>query len=239
MEFPNWINDLFDDSHIQHQQQHGSVFNPPECEKYLELCKKTTGQAGCQLWHDERKTRLTASRIHSIVHARESSTRKNYFFCSPPSNLPNFIYGNENESEARKKYEQVTGNVVFQVGLMVKSNQSYLSASPDGLFVDVFTGEVSVLEIKCPISARDSDQIHVRYIDERGKLKKEHPYYSQIQTQLYVSCCRVAHLFVYSPRDFKIVVVPIDHLFLGSLIPRAEQIYFSEFLPVIKLNGAT
>jgi len=237
MEFPTWISSLFDDSHVQQQQQHGNVFNVPEREKYLELCKNTTSQAGCALWHAERKTRITASRIHSIVHARESSTRKNYFFCSPPSNLPPFIYGNETEPVARKKYEQVTGNVVHQVGLMVKSNQSWLSASPDGLFLDAKTNEVSVLEVKCPFSSRDSRTLQVNYIDQRGKLKKNHSYYSQIQTQLYVAGCRVCHLFVYSPRDYKIVVVPIDHFFLSSIIHRSEHIYFSEFLPVIKMNG--
>ena len=78
------------------------------------------------------------------------------------------------------------------------ASQGWLS--PDGLLV-FRNGEQAQLQIKCPISCSDS-KISVPYL-EISNLKKGHPYYTQIQIQLYCCEVKIAVLFIYSENDYK------------------------------------
>jgi hypothetical protein len=70
-----------------------------------------------------------------------------------------------------------------------------------------------ILEIKCPISCKDSE-INVDYIDSDGKLKTNHAYYTQIQILLYVTCAKTCHFFVFSSCDYKLIIVHYDANYL-------------------------
>ena len=121
-------------------------------------------------------------------------------------------YGLKTESVARKSYQSLTNNKVFEVGLIVKANQQWLSCSPDGLFLDS-CGNLAVLEIKCPSSCKDG-KIKVDYIDKNEKLVPTHSYYSQIQIQMYITGAKNCHFFVYSHSDHKLIIVKYDESFL-------------------------
>ena len=91
---------------------------------------------------------------------------------------------------------------------------------------------LGVLEIKCPSSCKDKP-IYVEYLDFLGRLKKTHTYYTQVQIQMYVTGLQLAHLFVYSSKDYKLVSIPFDEAFLKATIPHLEQLYFKECLPTL------
>ncbi|KAL4107804.1 hypothetical protein QTP88_018094 [Uroleucon formosanum] len=61
-------------------------------------------------------------------------------------------YGREMETKARQKFEQLSKEKVYENGLIIDPEFPFLAASPDGLI-----GEHYLLEIKCPYSARDSN----------------------------------------------------------------------------------
>jgi hypothetical protein len=59
-------------------------------------------------------------------------------------------YGQCNEKHAREIFEEEFSMSVVSCGLFVHEEYSFLGASPDGLI-----DEDSIIEIKCPFSARD------------------------------------------------------------------------------------
>ena len=86
------------------------------------LCLKTVKQ-NTDLWRNERKIRITSSCVHKIYGAKKDDTWLKYFKDNKSiENVTAIGYGIQMESEARRKYENVTGNTVFIPGLCVKTD---------------------------------------------------------------------------------------------------------------------
>ncbi|CAI6359447.1 unnamed protein product [Macrosiphum euphorbiae] len=60
------------------------------------------------------------------------------------------------EDTARKKFETLTNFKVLNCGLFIDKDKPFLAASPDGL-----VGDTALLEIKCPLSTKDTIGIQV------------------------------------------------------------------------------
>jgi hypothetical protein len=110
-------------------------------------------------------------------------------------------YVTDIENTAKEHSSQVTGNSVFDSGLVLKHSQSWLCASPDGSLEDAKT----CIEIKCPSSCENS-KISVNYLKNRT-LSPSHPYFTQVQLQMYVSNAKLCHFFVFSEADFVLIEV--------------------------------
>jgi len=122
-----------------------------------------------QRWFIERKLRITASKAHKILNASKSEPQLKYFFESPPLTA-SMAYGTAIEKKAKVHYSQVTGNIVFDSGLIVKHFQSWLCASPDGFLEDAKTN--TCIEIKCPSSCENS-KISGNYL-KKGSICPSH-----------------------------------------------------------------
>jgi len=48
----------------------------------IRVCNETIGQSLTKTWYKVRKHRISASKVHEIVHAKTSSMRLKYFFQS-------------------------------------------------------------------------------------------------------------------------------------------------------------
>ena len=179
-------------------------------EDRLRLCQLTLNQSSSKLWHQERKKRITASQAHKIVRAKSHRTVLKYFF-EEPAFHKNLIYGRETEPKAKTKLSEILPAQIFDIGLVSKQGQPWLAASPDGLIL-FENGTQALLEVKCPSSCCNQE-ISVPYI-ENSTLKKNHPYYTQIQIQLYCCEMELAILFVYSNKDYKVLEVKKDTEFL-------------------------
>ena len=180
-------------------------------ENCFDICKSTVAQSSSPKWFLERKLRITASKGHFIANGRRTETRIKYFLTKLKDN-ENLLYGREQEPFAKNKFQELTQAKLVNVGLVVKPNQPWLSATPDALFKDE-NDNICVLEIKCPSSCKDSI-ICVPYIERGTELKKSHNYYTQCQIQMYVTGTRQCHFFVYSSCDFQKIVVLFDEEFL-------------------------
>jgi len=167
----------------------------------------TVGQFRNPKWFSCRKNRISASKAHQILHARKKETRLKYFFGTTFTSKA-MIYGQETESKAKETFESQTNCQVLPSGLVIKPFQSWLCASPDGLLPN----EKACLEIKCPSSCQESE-ISVPYIKD-GNLVKSHPYYTQVQIQMYVTNFQECQFFVFSDRDSKILTIKRDEEFL-------------------------
>ena len=125
------------------------------------------------------------------------------------------------EPMARTKFEEITGYNVLEVGLIVRQGFDFFGGSADGVFLNE-NGEVCTFEAKCPEKCKDKN-IDMDYLEkiqipaENGHprytkivLKKNHPYYTQCQLQMFVTQSKIAHFFVYSSVDYKHVVIDYD-----------------------------
>jgi putative phage-type endonuclease len=179
-------------------------------DKRLEICTETVSQASNLIWKCERRKRISASRAHQIFRAKTKRMALKYFFEEKMENR-NFIYGRETEPKAKECFQSVLNVHVFDCGLVIKKSQPWICASPDGVFLDD-TGKTCLLEVKCPSSCV-AKAISVPYLKD-NQLKKNHPYYTQIQIQLYCCDLEKCFLFVYSSSDHKIIEVTKDVDFL-------------------------
>ncbi|CAI6360020.1 unnamed protein product [Macrosiphum euphorbiae] len=114
---------------------------------------RTKRQHQCDEWHLERKKRLTASYFGKLCKLRESTSRVNIvnemLFGTFKGNAAT-RYGIEHEMIAIEQLENKINKKIVPSGLIVDLNQPFLAASPDGLI-----GSDSLVEIKCPASAKD------------------------------------------------------------------------------------
>lgn len=178
-------------------------------EDKLKIYVETIGQATKKSWFVARKYRVSASKARSLAFARSDETLFRYFFDSTPDN-ENLRYGREMEPKAREEYSSMKSVVVCEPGLIISRHFPWLCATPDGLIVDQ-SGNLNVLEIKCPTSGYSS-LLNVKYIKD-GKLTKSHVYYAQIQVQLFACDAQTAHLYVYGNCDSRLLVIERDDEF--------------------------
>ena len=82
---------------------------------------------------------------------------------------------------------------VRSCGLFVSTNKPFLAASPDGLIACTSCGK-GVLEIKCPhkwalqkITFNQMLTDNNSHLTPEGDLKRVHPYFSQVQLQMYAT----------------------------------------------------
>lgn len=171
------------------------------------ICRITQSQRGCSTWFIERESRITASMAYKIANGKTEETRLKYFSTKPPSSLKALQYGRDLEETARKAFEQETGLRVTKVGLCIKPNEPWLACSPDGLIQEP-DRSIALLELKCPVSC-ERGPIQVEYL-QNNHLKKQHPYFGQIQVSLYVLNLTKCFLFVFSEADSKLITIERD-----------------------------
>lgn len=169
--------------------------------RVIELYSRPFYQQGTKSWLEQRKNFLTASDVAGVLGNCIFKDRKTVFGQKVGTIPPEFQtmamkHGTDTEPEARRIYEEITGNRVIQFGLLSGSSScNFLAASVDGITTDGI-----VVEIKCPYSR----QIHQGEVPEY--------YFDQIQTQLEVVGLDIAHYFEYDSKtgDTNLVVVERD-----------------------------
>lgn len=129
-------------------------------------------------WFKARIGCLTASRAAAVLkRGRDGKPLKAYYelldeivterltgsavehFCNDA-----MIWGIEHEDEARSRYENVTGNLVTEVGLVMHPTIQFLGASPDGL-----VGDDGLVEIKCPSMLTHLRRIRCKEVPDEYK----------------------------------------------------------------------
>ena len=200
------------------------------------LEEKTRGQASCTLWKEERRLRLTASTCHRICHIKnnEEDLAKNMLEERSLDHIPAVKWGKVNERDALNKYEYETGRKVKKCGLFVSHELPFLAASPDGISDD------RLIEVKCPFKKeiRESRSlIQAGYpplkvnANNKPTLKDTHPYYSQVQLQMYVTRYHVCDFVVYTPIDICIVEVHRDQPFIDTMVRKLTKFYHDFYKP--------
>lgn len=136
----------------------------PTMEKLHDVERSTRNQNKCKEWHNHRSCRITASNFHAVIHSKPS-TQKHLAqkiinpkpFISRPT-----AHGQMNKSVAIEKYCNMYDLTVESCGLFISETHPFLGASPDGLL-----GDETLIEVKCPYTARNMEinPVSVPYLE--------------------------------------------------------------------------
>ncbi|CAG9770188.1 unnamed protein product [Ceutorhynchus assimilis] len=204
----------------------------------------TQDQRNAELWFQERKKRLTASNFGRIIKLRDTTNREkvvnNLLFSTFKGNFAT-KYGQDNEPNAIKDFEQMTGKIVKKSGLIIHKDHPFLAASPDGLIVK----ENALVEVKCPYKAQNStieeavnkgEITYVTYEDGKLTLKRQHEYYYQVQGQLHVTGKTHCYFVVWTPKGLAFEMIQSDDDCWDRMFDKLEKFYFDHMLPEILRN---
>ena len=227
-----------------------------DTETAIELERNTRLQSSSELWHSERKLRITASIMREVCHRKESTSCSAFI---QRKLMPTHIdtkavrYGKRNEEVAVKayanyQYQHGTAVKVCACGLYVDPSQPWLAASPDGIVLDMSLGDQNkgCLEVKCPLvcekialteACRTTAAFCLVQHGDQMCLSKSHGYYYQVQTQMHVTHLQWCDFVVWSPIQEPFVQrVQYDAPFVNTALSKARSFYFEKFLPSVVSN---
>ncbi|XP_049268020.1 uncharacterized protein LOC125756983 [Rhipicephalus sanguineus] len=195
------------------------------------ICTNTVGQSNNPLRQAERTGRLTASNFYRILRCiKPEGLVRDILYPRKKENLgpsdPR-LYGLRNEAVAVESYRTIMRLYdkdieVYETGLHVHETYAFIAASPDRLVRD--GAETGLLEVKCPASkagqtiteACQDKTFCAKLVDGSPTLKRDHPYFFQIQGQLAVTGKTWCDFVVWTNRS---------ELHLSTFV---ERIYFDE-----------
>jgi YqaJ-like viral recombinase domain len=129
----------------------------------------------------------------------------------------------------------------WRVGLLVHPSFPFIGASLDRIIrVD---GQLYAIEIKCPynpfirkqkLAMKFKNKSFYVNLDENGKpfLKRQHPYFFQVQLQLLVSNLQSAVFIIFvPPDDIEYFMIKRDQDFIDQMLTDAAAVYSNSLLP--------
>ena len=219
------------------------------------LEEHTRGQNQNADWNSQRVGRITASIIHRVKTKVNSLKKCSDTSSAIPlvklltgqvprissECIPSLRYGQQMEGEARVKYEnemKLQGHKDIKVqscGLFILQDKPYIGASPDGLVSCSCCGE-GLLEIKCPFSIANQSPLESNLVylerDCNGcviGLRRNHPYYSQVQAQMGVLGRCWCDFFIYTRHGFYRERIKFDQECWKELV-KAAHYFFVEYV---------
>ena len=215
----------------------------------LEIELLTRQQTETPLWHEVCARRITASKSGKILCQVTRTDALLWSILYPPPMLhkpPPIQWGIQNEKLARNVYTQHmreaghTNLVVKDCGFIVSLSKGWLGASPDGQVYDPTSDNPNgLLEIKCPYTKRaqspqeacEDPSFYCTMEGNKLKLKFEHPYYHQVQQQLYASqdLFSWCDFCVFTTKGCLVTRITLDDRWVDENIPKLQN-YFEEVM---------
>ncbi|XP_076656376.1 uncharacterized protein LOC143361021 [Halictus rubicundus] len=131
-----------------------------------------------------------------------------------------------------RQMEVELGISILPCGLFIDSVVPYLGATPDGLVQDD-----TIVEIKCPHSARDLnpdeavEKIYaIRRIFQGDKMNKTDHYYHQVQGQLHITNRQNAIFCLWTPKGMKIIQVKRDDAYWAAEMEEKLKRFYEDYM---------
>nr|XP_054774925.1 uncharacterized protein LOC129283112 [Lytechinus pictus] len=217
--------------------------------------RATRGQSDNDLWSTYRYGCIGASNVGGVLRFmgfQGNRRRANPWALAGRiigngrslKHLPQIARGYEMEPVARAKYaehQQKRGHQDIEVkecGMFFHPRKSFLEASPDGLVSCKCCGE-GLVEIKCPSTAptEKPSPLNEKFLrrDKRGKvqLKRNHPYFDQIQAQLAVTGKAWCDFFVYKDNGVFLERIERDPQWQRSFLMMMDRFFWKFIVPIL------
>lgn len=223
-------------------------------EQIKEIEIVTRDQTRSKHWKEERKKRLTASRVGAVAKMKKKTKRAN----KVKDLLHSTFRGNEAtrygmlmEDTARTEYisyqrqnwhpEVSTANC----GLFVSYENPWLAATPDGIVTDPSEPSPSgLLEIKNPYQKRSmtleeacnsGSSFFLKENNKNGmttyQLKTKHDYFFQVQCQMYCTGIEWCDFVVRTEKELHIERIYRDRSWWDQQLPKLKAFYEGSLLP--------
>ncbi|XP_072037064.1 uncharacterized protein [Amphiura filiformis] len=107
----------------------------------------------------------------------------------------------------------------------LKEEKPFIGASPDAI-VNCECHGMGVVEVKCPYKHKESDFVQVstdstqclKIVDGQHIIKKGHPCYTQIQTQIYVCNVKYGDLVIWTLKSVIVLRIDRDNEFISNMV---------------------
>lgn len=210
----------------------------------LQSLEKDTMSQNTSLWHQEREIRVTASRVHEILHCTKKETLcENILAKKDLSKIAPIQLGKRLEPMVKNMLRTDYPNYIFRnTGLVVHPDYPFLGASPDGLLYN--KDDFMIVEIKCIYNPKHNsldelinqrrDFCLLQTYPNEYNLNKKHKYYSQIQMQLLCSGiekCLFVLFFEFGKSLFKEIIEKDTSFWNSEKLQALSEFYFADFLP--------
>lgn len=224
--------------------------------------KETRGQRENPKWYELRENRITASVAPKIANSKFANSKtdevprsylKEVVGSGSKVQTPAMSWGIRNEKVAVEAYKQKSqeGGKPVQVedcGLFIHPEKQWLAASPDGIIKDPATGkDLGLLEVKCPYKHRNrtvreackDKDFCLEVNGDSYALKKNHPYFTQVQCQLGTTGLQRADFVVHTNKETAVVPVEFDREFWGKTVPKLEKFYTEAVIPHLEQKAGS
>lgn len=214
--------------------------------------EETRDQAENNLWMNERRKRITASKVGSIVKMKETTKRskkvQELLYSTFRGNQATY-YGLEKEKTTRQQYmtHQQRNNhpnlTTEKCGLFISKYDNWLAATPDGIVHDPSNtaSPFGLLEMKNPFSIRDKSieeacatSNFCLELDKKNmtkRLKRRHDYFFQVQCQLYCVDKDWCDFVLRTNKDIYVERIYRDRRWWDAQIEKLRKFYFNALLP--------
>uniref|UniRef100_A0A3Q2YV71 YqaJ viral recombinase domain-containing protein n=1 Tax=Hippocampus comes TaxID=109280 RepID=A0A3Q2YV71_HIPCM len=214
--YPGVLSELFDESCVGMSREdlleHCNSLLPlitVSDEEAQNVERDTTEQAYSKLWFRLRTENPSLSLLKQICYPNEYRFTNDYI----KDNCKNHI------------------NLKTQnCGLFLNPKYPHMGASPDCLVECDCCGKVC-LEVKCLHCMRNKNR------DERLKLKRNHAYYSQVQTQLFLCDVDYCDFIVWTPKDMFVVRIEPNPEEWKRLLNLLSKFFAAVVLPELRRNN--
>ncbi|KAL3889319.1 hypothetical protein ACJMK2_001663 [Sinanodonta woodiana] len=188
----------------------------------------TRSQSETKLWNQFRSRRITASTMYAACHSSPAQPSESLIksICNPES--MKFVsaatnWGCSHEKDASESYCEALRTMhdnfaVEDAGFTIHPEYPLFGASPDA-FVSCDCCGQGVLEIKCPYCIRSSTLDNytgpkscLEDTDHGKRLKRVHPYFYQVQTQIKLCEREFADFVVWTSEEVHIERIELDRL---------------------------
>ena len=147
------------------------------------------------------------------------------------------------EERARGSYYTLIGPyhssfTITKTVLHINADYPHLDASPDGI-IDCDCCGKELVEIKCPrkysagLQGWENDKNVT--IGSSKNVKKDHPYFAQMQGQMFLLGVKFCDFFVWTPvkNDYLLVRIERDEHLISEILPQLDKYFFAVLLPEV------
>ncbi|AIM40816.1 exonuclease [Idiomarinaceae phage Phi1M2-2] len=175
-------------------------------------------------WYEQRKGRITGSKIGAILGLSPFSTPDDVMremvreYHGADREFKGNIateYGTENEANAIEDYKMETGNDVEEAPFVVHPDFDWLGASPDG-----YVGETKLIEIKCPFGKR-----HDQNDDDFLSAEEQPHYLAQMQYQMFCTGRFECDFYQWSAYASNLETIKFSPEYIAETMPVLEAFY--------------